>query len=196
MTWKNWASRKIEPNIPKNISREADVRRREGAVAEEAQRQHRLRRAQLPEHEQRQHDGTAGDRRSMISGLAPADLVAPHETPDDPEQADAGEADPRQVERVVRAAALAQAQRGERDQYEPDRHVQPEDPLPRDALDDRAADERADRHGEAADPTPGPEHEAAPLLRALPALRIVSVSGVTIAPPRPCSARAAISTSI
>ena len=54
---------------------------------------------------------------------------------------------------------------GERDQREPDRDVEPEDPLPRDPLDDGAADERADRDAEAADPAPDPERRAAPLGR-------------------------------
>ena len=61
--------------------------------------------------------------------------------------------------------------------------------------DDRAADERAERDREAADPAPGAEREAAPLGRHGRA-RIVSVSGSTIAPPRPWTARATISTSI
>ena len=42
---------------------------------------------------------------------------------------------------------------------EADRHVEPEDPLPGDALDDRAADERPDRDGQAADAAPGAEDE-------------------------------------
>ena len=58
---------------------------------------------------------------------------------------------------------------------------------------DRAADERAEGDGEAPDPAPGAEGDAAPLGRD-GRVRIVSVSGVTIAPPTPWIARAATST--
>ena len=52
----------------------------------------------------------------------------------------------------------------EREHREPDRHVQPEDPLPRDPVDDGAADERAGRDCETGDSRPGAERHAA-LLR-------------------------------
>ena len=90
--------------------------------------------------------------------------------------------------------ALAELRR-EREQHETDGDVEPEDPLPRDPFDDGSADERAHRDGEARDARPGAEREPAPL-RATAALRIVSVSGVTIAPPTPWKARAAISQSV
>src|SRR5439155_26786262 len=48
---------------------------------------------------------------------------------------------------------------------ETDRDVQPEDPLPGDALDDRAADEWPERDREAADAAPGAECEPALLGR-------------------------------
>ena len=50
-------------------------------------------------------------------------------------------------------------------QNEADRDVEPEDPLPGDALDDRAADQRAERDGQAADPAPCSEREPALLRR-------------------------------
>ena len=61
--------------------------------------------------------------------------------------------------------ALLQAEERERDQDQPEGDVEPEDPLPGDALHDRAADQRAERDGEAADPAPGAEREAAALGR-------------------------------
>jgi len=63
----------------------------------------------------------------------------------------------------VRLGELAER---ERHDEKPDRDVHPEDPLPRDALDDRAADDGAERDREAADTTtPGAEREAASLGR-------------------------------
>ena len=100
----------------------------------------------------------------MISGGAPAERVPTHEAPDDPEQAGAGRAQrPRQVELVPRPAQGSpfEAQQDERHEHDPDRHVEPEDPLPRDAGDDGAADERAERDRESRDPAPRAEREAA-----------------------------------
>ena len=53
----------------------------------------------------------------------------------------------------------------ERDQHEPEGNVEPEDPLPGDALHDRAADERAERDGQAADAAPGAERDTAAIRR-------------------------------
>src|SRR5712691_5887688 len=46
------------------------------------------------------------------------------------------------------AVRLLEARVGERGEHEPDRDVHPEDPVPRDPIHDRAADERAERHRE------------------------------------------------
>ena len=85
--------------------------------------------------------------------------------PDDGEQAAGREGEAGQVEPTVRAVRLLQLPERERDQDEPEGHVQPEDPLPGDALHDRAADERAERDGEAADATPGAERKTAAIRR-------------------------------
>ena len=61
---------------------------------------------------------------------------------------------------LVRAVRLAQLRR-EREQDQPDRDVQPEDPLPGDPFDDGAADERPHRDGEARDAGPRTERGAA-----------------------------------
>jgi hypothetical protein len=49
---------------------------------------------------------------------------------------------------------LVEHGRGQHHGDDADRHVQPEDPVPVEALDDRAADDRADRDAEAADAAP------------------------------------------
>src|SRR5438046_1244407 len=70
-----------------------------------------------------------------------------------------------QVEPAFGAVGLLQPHQRERDQDQPEGDVEPEDPLPGDALNDRAADQRAERDGEAADAAPGAEREAAALCR-------------------------------
>src|SRR5207253_9854390 len=73
------------------------------------------------------------------------------------------EPEPGQVESAVAAVRLLEARVGERCEHEPDRDVHPEDPVPRDAADDRAADERTERDREAADAAPDAEREPAAL---------------------------------
>ena len=115
-------------------------------------------------------------------------VVAAHEAPDDAEQPGAREPEARAGRAPRRRPCVSSSWRArERREHEPDRDVEPEDPVPRDAADDRAADERAERDREAADAAPDAEREPAPLRPAPPAERIVSVSGVTIAPPTPCT---------
>src|SRR6266511_2272543 len=139
-----------------------DVRLRERPVAEEAHRQHRRLRAQLPEDEQGDQHRAGADRAHDLE-TSPADAVTADEPPDDPEQTRAREPEAGQVELRARPPALVQAAPGERDQQQPDRDVEPEDPLPRHPLDDGAADERAERDREAADAAPCAEREPAPL---------------------------------
>src|SRR3989337_2511013 len=62
---------------------------------------------------------------------------------------------------LVQPSPLPLARR-QRNQDEPDRHVQPEDPLPRDAVDDRSADERPHCDGKAGDPGPRSKGHAPP----------------------------------
>ena len=135
---------------PEREEERRDVRERERPVAEEAHRQHRRRCAELPQRRTAAITSEAADDRAEDRRRAPPERVAANEAPDDAEQADAGEPEAGQVEPTERAAALVEPQQDERDEHEPDRHVQPEDPLPRDARDDGAADERAERDGEAA----------------------------------------------
>ena len=97
-----------------------------------------------------------------------------------------------EVEALVRAERLAQAPEGERNRDDADRDVDPEDPLPGDTGDDCAADDRAERNGDPADAGPGPSARPRRSLGNA-SLRIVDVSGMTIAPPNPWTARAASS---
>ena len=142
-----------------------DVRERERAVAEEAHRQHRVLGAQLPRDERRD-EGEADDERSDDLGRGPADRVAADERPDDPEEARADEPDAGQVDAAERALRLVEPQQCERQEHEAERNVQPEDPVPGDAVHDGAADERPERDREAADAAPGAEEDAAALGRA------------------------------
>ena len=166
----------------------------EATRAEEAHRQHRCSGAQLPGDEAgEQHGADGSDRRS--SRLSQPWPFAAHEAPDDPEQAGAGEPTPGRSRRPSGAVALVEPQQGERQQHQAERDVQPEDPLPGDALDDGAADERAERDRETADRRPRRRGPARAAPAGTAALSRVRVSGITIAPPRPCAARAAISAS-
>ena len=91
-----------------------------------------------------------------------------------------------------RAVALDQDAAGDGDQGEADRHVDPEDPVPGEAVDDGAADQRAEGDAEAADAGPDAERDAA-LAGGKASDSSVSVSGATMAAPAPWTARAAIS---
>ena len=72
---------------------------------------------------------------------------------------------PGHVEPALGTVGLGQTERGQREHDQPDRHVEPEDPVPVEALGDGAADERADGDREAGDPAPGPERDGASLRR-------------------------------
>ena len=61
--------------------------------------------AELPGHERRQ-DGGAGYERSDDLGGTPAERVAAHEPPDDPEQTGARKQEPGEIEAGRRAMGL------------------------------------------------------------------------------------------
>ncbi len=77
------------------------------------------------------------------------------------EQPGGGERDAGQVQTGGRSVCLGEAAQCHRDGDDSDRHVHPEDPLPGGTLGDRAADEWADRDGEAGDRAPHAEGRAA-----------------------------------
>ena len=160
-----------------------DVRERERAVAEEAHRQHRMLARAAPTRRTAAVTTAPATSAPTISGEPQPTRVAADEPPHDPEQPDAREPEAAAGRRCRTGPSLSSRRGTSGEQHEPDRHVQPEDPVPRDAVDDGAADERAERDREAADAAPRAERHAAPLRRAPPAERIVSVSGITIAPP-------------
>src|SRR4029453_18699760 len=95
----------------------------------------------------------------------PAVALAVDQAPDDPEQAGARQSEPGEVELSGRPVGLAEEPHCERQQHDPDRDVQPEDPLPGDPVDDGAADERPGGYGGAGDPRPDAEGRARPPLR-------------------------------
>ena len=128
-------------------------------------------------------------RSSRRSRAAPADRVPADEAPDDPEEAGARERRGRAGRAASGPVGLLRRRTGQRDEHEADRHVEPEDPLPREPFDDGAADQRAER--DARPPMPPHAPSASPRRSGgTAAERIVSVRGVTIAPPSPCTARA------
>ena len=90
---------------PDEHEQRGDVGRGEGAVAEEAHRQHRRRCAELPEDEQCE-DGRAGEQSGDDLDRRPAGVVAANETPHDRQQAGGREGEAGQVEPAVRAVRL------------------------------------------------------------------------------------------
>src|SRR4051794_27689240 len=66
----------------------------------------------------------------------PTDLVGADHPPHDRDQAGAAEGQPGQIEPGHGSAALVEPQEDERREHEPDRDVQPEDPMPGEAADD------------------------------------------------------------
>ena len=96
------------------------------------------------------------------AGARPAVSVAVDESPHDARASLRSRARGPGGRAPVGAGRLPELRR-QGQEHEPDRNVEPEDPLPRDAVDDRAADERAHGDGEARDARPGSERGTAPL---------------------------------
>src|SRR5205085_4078940 len=96
---------------------------------------------------------------------APADRVAAHEPPDDPEETRADEHEAASVQSLRRAVGLVETGQRERNEGDADRDVEPEDPVPGDAADDRAPNERSERDGEPADSAPRTERDSPSLGR-------------------------------
>ena len=162
--WRYWVRRKIDPNMPKNMRSDAAFaaanarfrKKRIGSIGS------RVRRSQATKRDE-EHD--ARDQRGHDLRARPAARVGPDEAPHEAERGGGDEPDAGHVEPRLRAVALAQPRHAQRDRHEADRDVEPEDPLPREALDDRAAHERAERDSEAGDAAPQAEREPAPLGR-------------------------------
>src|ERR1700693_6337156 len=110
--------------------------------------------------------GSIGDsERPEDLRARPSLLIGPDQAPDDREQAAAGNHQTAQVEMTVGAARLTQPDARQRRGQQADRDVDPEDPVPGDALDDGASDDRSDRDREATDASPGAERDPATIRR-------------------------------
>ena len=120
--------------------------------------------AGLPDDEPDEQGDPGGDRPDDLRA-APAEVVAVDDAPHEGQQAGADEAQARDVEPALGPVGLGQAGVGQRDDDEPDRHVEPEDPVPVEALGDRATDERPDGDGQTGDAAPGAERDRATLGR-------------------------------
>ena len=152
-------------------------------------------RAQLPRDEADKQRG-AGDERADYARGGPADLVARDQSPHDPDEAGAGQRGPGRSSRDA-GPRLSSGRRTRISgvSASPIGTLEPEDPVPGDAADDRAADQRPDA---TARPLIPPQMPSARPRRSAgtEADRIVSVNGITIAPPRPWAARATSSAKI
>ncbi len=140
------------------------VRGAEGSDPEEPQRQHRFGGAPFAEDEAGQgHD--AGDEGGDDPAVGPAVLVAMDDAPHDGEQAAARERQAGQVKALARAEGLVESKQRQHDGGDADGHVDPEDRLPGEPFGDRAAHERPDGDGEAADAAPRAQRDGASLRR-------------------------------
>src|ERR1035437_2281306 len=97
------------------------------------QRQHWLTRSELP-HQERGHERETDSHGAEDLSVGPAASVAVGHAPHDADQADARQSHSAKVQRAARPVALWQAQVREYDRHDPDRDVDPEDPVPRHAL--------------------------------------------------------------
>jgi hypothetical protein len=112
----------------------------------------------LPDRECHERDDADADGKDRLDA-GPAELVAVDQAPHHGQQAAAREAQAGQIESSRWAAGLFEPERRQGDGDQADRYVDPEDPLPIQALGDRPTDERTDRDGEAGDATPCAERD-------------------------------------
>ena len=97
----------------------------------------------------------------MTSGLDQPAWPAAHQSPDQAEHAGRDQRHARQVEPGLGRVALRQQPQRQQAHGHPDRDVDPEDPVPVEAFGDRAADQRAQGHGQAREPAVDPDDRAA-----------------------------------
>jgi hypothetical protein len=110
-----------------------------GIGAEEPHRQHWLARAQLPADEGGGQQKARSERCGNFEA-APARAVPAHETPRQTERGARHQRNSGNVEGRTRSEALVDATRCQWDNEHGDRQIDPEDPLPRQALRNSAAD--------------------------------------------------------
>ena len=154
---------------------------RERPVAEEAPAASDVR-AQLPRDEAHQHSDADDERTDMPGEVQPTSLA--RTSPRRSRRGRRWQKQDRQIERDNRSAALLQPQQDQRCERQPIGTFSQKIQCQRSADDDRAADQRP---GATARPLMPPQMPSARPRRSADteADRIVSVNGITIAPPRP-----------
>ena len=159
---RNWLRKKIEPNIPKYIASETTLVTAKPRLAKNSSAASGRVGAQLVRSTNAttstapaaSETTTSASSSSRATGRGPARRRA--RTGRSRRAPGRGRSKPRSRPWL----SLSRAGR-ERDQHGADRDVDPEDPVPVSELDHRAADERAERDGDAADPRPDAERHAA-----------------------------------
>ena len=105
-----------------------------------------------------------GHKRCDDLKAAPAGAVPAHQSPYQPEGGARNAQQAAEIERSAWPEALLYATEHERDNQQADRHVEPEDPLPGQALSDRPSHDRTGDQGQPADATKDSQRPR-PLLR-------------------------------
>ena len=136
------------------------VSERELAAAKQPQRHHRLGDATLPEDECDEQRGPSEQCAENLRAR-PTRVVRPHEPPHEAQHARGDERDAAKVQSLRPTVALGEQSRGQCQGDETDRDVDPEDPVPVDALRDGAPHERTDRDRQAGEPAVDAHDQAA-----------------------------------
>ncbi len=137
---------------------------RERADPQQAHRQHGLAGPPLPGNEARDQD-CRQDQRADYLRVAPAYGARPDQAPGERDRADGYHRHAWQVEPGGRPAALRQPRDRKPGSGQADRDVEPEDPVPVQALHHGTTDQRAAGDGQAADGAPDADRGGAPLGR-------------------------------
>ena len=122
------------------IAKSRTANRRSGTIGSAA--------PMLPPSEKAASSDRPRDQRADGLGARPADLVGAGERPDERDDAGGDEPDSDEVEPLRCAIALGEQPKAEEHGDDPDRDVDPEDPVPVDPLRDGASDDRSHRDGE------------------------------------------------
>ena len=107
----------------------------------------------LAKNEQCQRD-CGPDQRRNYSKRSPAVVVAVNDPPHRQEHTESGECDTGKVERLCATGRFTQRIQRERNSDDRNRHVDPEDPLPREPVDYRSTDHGTHRDSQSGDATP------------------------------------------
>src|SRR5262249_54083003 len=129
------------------------VRGGERAAGEQPQRHHRGTGPSLPGQERGDQDQAGGDEDDRL-GAGPAEGAGPGQAPDQRGGPAADQGDAGQVDAGRRSAAVGELEAGQDGGGDPDGNVDPEDPVPVQALGDGTADQRAASDAQAGDAAP------------------------------------------